>query len=112
MSTHVSGISGAAAPAATWDAAVVLCFGTLVSAVFLQKIALPGTGGSLPLNLCIFLVVAITAFVFDVVEINPPALLWYVLFVGAGALSMAQSSSGRASVVTRSIAGGPISVDF
>lgn len=79
------------------EAAFRFCAGTLLAAIFLQKLALPGTGGDLPLNLFLFLAATMSAFVFEVAEINPSALLWYALFVVTGAFSMAVSPSPRAS---------------
>ena len=97
MSTPVYVMPVGAAPTVASDAAFLLCSGTLVSAIFLQKIAMPGTEGSLPINLVLFLAAGFCAFLFDVVEINPTALLWYALFVVTGAVSLAVSSSARAS---------------
>src|SRR5262249_3388682 len=77
-----------------------LCAATLLAAIFLQKLALPGTNSLLPLNLLIFLAATFFAFLFEVVEINSRALLLYALFVMAGALSMAVSPSPRVSALS------------
>ena len=97
MSTPVYAIPVATAASGTSDAAFLLCSGTLVCAVFLQKIAMPGTEGSVPINLVFFPAAAFCAFFFNVIEINPTALLWYALFVATGVVSLAVASSARAS---------------
>jgi hypothetical protein len=75
-----------------------LCASVLLSAVLLQKIALPGTGGLYPLNLVIFPTVATLSFVFGVLQIDTAAFLWYALFVLVGMLSTAMSPSPHVSV--------------
>ena len=82
------------------QSAFVLCAITLLSAVFLQKIALPGTDGVYPLNLFIFPAVTAAAFLAGVLEINTIAFIWYALFVVVGTLSAALSSSPHVSVLS------------
>ncbi|WP_175361165.1 hypothetical protein [Bradyrhizobium sp. STM 3843] len=91
--------AGAAARLAVRSGFAV-CALTLVSAVFLQKIALPGTGGLYPLNLFVFPAVTIAAFLAGVLEINTIALVWYALFVSLGALSTALSPSPHVSALS------------
>src|SRR5690349_2629404 len=97
MSTFAPDIRSVALRISRAEAAFRFCAGTLLAAILLQKLALPGTDGGLPLNLFLFLAAALSAFVFEVAEINPSALLWYALFVATGAFSMAVSPSPRAS---------------
>jgi hypothetical protein len=78
----------------------VLCAITLLSATFLQKIALPGTGGIFPLNLLIFPAVTTAAFLAGVIEINTTAFIWYAIFALVGTLSAALSSSPHVSVLS------------
>jgi hypothetical protein len=82
------------------QSAFVLCTITLLSAVFLQKIALPGTGGIYPLNLLIFPAVTIAAFVAGILEVNTAAFIWYALFALVGSFSAALSSSSHVSVLS------------
>jgi hypothetical protein len=77
-----------------------LCGFALVSAVVLQKIALPGTGGSFPASLFIFPAVTGVAFLAGVLEINTTAFIWYALFVLLGTLSAALSPSPHVSVLS------------
>jgi hypothetical protein len=84
----------------TAQSGFTVCALALVSAVFLQKIALPGTGGLFPLNLFIFPVLTIAAFLAGVLEINASAFVWYALFVSMGALSMALSPSAHVSTLS------------
>src|SRR5256885_14114840 len=82
------------------QSAFVLCAITLLSAVFLQKIALPGPGGIYPLTLFIFPAVTTAAFLAGVLEINTTAFIWYALFALVGTLSAALSSSPHVSVLS------------
>jgi hypothetical protein len=77
-----------------------LCAFSLLSAIFLQKIALPGTDGLFPLNVFIFPAITALAVVFNMLEINITAFAWYALFVLAGALSIAVSPSAHVSVLS------------
>ena len=77
-----------------------LCAFTLFVAVFLQKIALPGTGGLFPASLLIFPAVTTAAFLFGVIEINTKAFIWYALFILVGTLSAALSPSPHVSVLS------------
>src|ERR1700733_11343584 len=75
----------------------VLCASVLLSAVLLQKVALPATRGVYPLNLVIFPAVATLSFVFGVLQIDTVAFLWYALFVLAGALGAAVAPTAHPS---------------
>src|SRR5258708_7679086 len=77
-----------------------LCAFTLLCAVFLQKIALPGTGGLYPLSLFIFPATTIAAFLGGVLEINRTAFVWYSFFVLMGALCTVLSPSPHVSVLS------------
>jgi len=98
--TDVSLPRGAALPATRAQAGFVLCALTLLSAVFLQKIALPGTGGQHPLNLFIFPAITLAAFLLGVIEANALALSCYALLVIAGGISAAMSPSSQVSVLS------------
>jgi hypothetical protein len=78
----------------------VLCASVLLASVLLQKIALPGTGGLYPLNLVIFPAVAISSFVFGVLQIDTATFIWYALFVLVGTLSAAMSPSPHVSLLS------------
>src|SRR3954468_15526464 len=93
-------IAGATTALRNAQSTFVLCVFTLLSAVFLQKIALPGTGGIYPLNLLIFPAVATASFLAGVIEINTTAFIWYALFALVGTLSAALSSSPHVSVLS------------
>jgi hypothetical protein len=69
----------------------------LLCSVFLQKIALPGTGGLLPINLFIFPSLTLLAFLFGTLVLNLTAFSWYALFILIGALSGAISTSAHVS---------------
>jgi hypothetical protein len=69
-------------------------------AVFLQKIALPGTGGIYPLSLFIFPAVTAAAFFTGILEINTTAFFWYAGFVLMGIISTALSPSPHVSVLS------------
>ena len=84
----------------TAQSGFALCAFTLLSAVLLQKIALPGTGGIYPLSLLIFPVVTTAAFLAGLLEINTTAFIWYALFVLMGTLSAAMSPSPHVSVLS------------
>jgi hypothetical protein len=86
--------------AASAQTAFLLCAATLLCAVFLQKIALPGTDGLFPLNLFIFPALTLLAFVFGVIEINAPAFACYALLILAGAVSAAISPSNHVSALS------------
>jgi hypothetical protein len=90
----------ASLPATRTQAAFILCVVTLLSSIFLQKIALPGTGGQHPLNLVIFPATTLAAFLLGVIEVNTPALLFYSLVVLAGGISAAMSPSGQMSLLS------------
>lgn len=77
-----------------------LCAFTLLSAVLLQKIALPGTGGVYPLSLFLFPAVTAGAFFTGVLEVNMTAFIWYTAFVLIGILSAALSPSPHVSVLS------------
>lgn len=77
-----------------------LCSFTLLSAVFLQKIALPGTGGLFPVTLLIFPGVTTAAFLLGVLEIEMRLFLWYALFVVMATLSAVLSPSPHVSVLS------------
>jgi hypothetical protein len=87
-----------AGPAA--QSGFALCALTLLSAVLLQKFALPGTGGIYPLNLFIFPAATAVAFVAGVIEINTAAFIWYAVFVLVGTLSAAMSPSPHVSALS------------
>lgn len=94
-------ISLARAPAASAaQSGFALCAVTLVSAVLLQKIALPGTGGLFPVSLLIFPAVTGVAYLLGTLEINTTAFIWYALFVLTGTLSAALSPSPHVSVLS------------
>lgn len=83
----------------TAQSGFALCAFTLLSAVLLQKIALPGTGGIYPLSLFMFPAVTTAAFLAGLLEINTTAFIWYALFVLIGTLSTALSPSPHVSVL-------------
>ncbi len=87
-----------ATPAA--QSGFALCGFALLSAVVLQKIALPGTGGLFPASLFIFPAVTGVAFLAGVLEINTTAFIWYAFFVLTGTLSAALSPSPHVSVLS------------
>jgi hypothetical protein len=76
------------------------CASVLLAAVFLQKLALPGTDGRFPLNLAVFPTIVIAAFALRVLELDFRALACYVLFLFAAALSFVSSSSPRVSALS------------
>jgi hypothetical protein len=84
----------------TAQSGFALCGATLLAAVFLQKIALPGTGGLYPLSLFIFPAGTTAAFLAGVLEVNTTAFLWYALFALTGTLSTALSPSPHVSVLS------------
>jgi hypothetical protein len=84
----------------TAQSGFVLCAATLLCAVLLQKIALPGTGGIYPLSLFMFPAITAAAFLAGVLEINTTAFVWYALFVLMGTLSAALSPSPHVSVLS------------
>ncbi|MGJ4931211.1 hypothetical protein ACQR1I_34130 [Bradyrhizobium sp. HKCCYLS2038] len=92
--------SGAPAARSSAQSVFAICASALLSSVFLQKIALPGTGGLYPLNLLIFSAVTAAGFVAGRLEINTSAFAWYALFVIFGALSTALSPSSHVSALS------------
>jgi hypothetical protein len=100
MSTFAPPLHLASDKSASSEAGFLLCAGTLLAAIFLQKIALPGTGGILPLDLFILPLIVLSALLLGLLEINATALLWYALFAFAGAVSLLLSSSARASATS------------
>jgi hypothetical protein len=78
----------------------ILCAVTLLAAVFLQKVALPGTGGLYPVSLLIFPAITAGGFLAGVIEINTTAFIWYAVFVLLGTLSTAMSPSPHVSVLS------------
>lgn len=78
----------------------VLCACVLVMSVFLQKIALPGTGGIYPLSLFIFPAITAAAFLAGILEINTTAFTWYAGFVLVGITGAALSPSAHVSVLS------------
>ena len=78
----------------------VLCASVLVLAVFLQKIALPGTTGIYPLSFFIFPAVTAAAFFAGILEVNTTAFIWYAGFVLMGIISTALSPSPHVSVLS------------
>ncbi|HLH93091.1 MAG TPA: hypothetical protein VKX28_32100 [Xanthobacteraceae bacterium] len=100
MSTFAPDLRLAAVPRIDSQVGFRLCAMTCLAAVFLQKLALPGTAGLLALNLFVFLAAALAAFLLAAVEINRPAFLWYAAFATAGALSLAMSRSPRVSALS------------
>jgi hypothetical protein len=86
--------------AAIAQTAFALCAVTLLSSIFLQKIALPGTGGYHPLNLVVFPALTLLAFVLTVIEVNTATFVWYALLVVAGAISLAVSPSAQVSALS------------
>jgi hypothetical protein len=91
------------AKGAPWSAArsgLLLCASVIMLAVFLQKIALPGTGGVYPLSLFIFPAVTAAAFLAGVLEVNTTAFIWYAGFVLIGIISAALSPSPHVSVLS------------
>jgi hypothetical protein len=94
-------ISLARVPAeSTVQSGFVLCGFALLSAVLLQKIALPGTDGQFPISLLIFPALTATAFLTGVIEINAAAFIWYGLFVVMGTLSAVLTPSPHVSVLS------------
>jgi hypothetical protein len=91
-----SGIT--ARPAA--QSGFTLCAAVLLLEVFLQKIALPGTGGVYPLSLLIFPAITAAAFVAGLLEVNMPAFLGYAGFILVGVLSTAVSPSPHVSILS------------
>lgn len=92
-------LAGATArPAA--QSGFALCASVLLLEVFLQKIALPDTGGIYPLSLLIFPAIAAAAFFAGILEVNTPAFLWYAGFILVGILSAAVSPSPHVSVLS------------
>ena len=77
-----------------------LCAFSLLSAIILQKIALPGTDRIFPLSLFILPAITALAVVSNMLEINITAFAWYALFVLAAALSTAVSPSAHVSVLS------------
>lgn len=77
-----------------------LCAFSLVSAIFFQKIALPGTDGIFPISLFILPTITALAVVFNILEINIRAFACYALFVFAGVLSATASPSAHVSVLS------------
>jgi hypothetical protein len=77
-----------------------LCAMALLSAVFLQKIALPGTDGILPLNLLLLPAIMGLALAFNLLEINIAAFAWYAMLILVGGLSAALSPSARVSALS------------
>jgi hypothetical protein len=92
-------LSGAIARTAT-QSGYALCVSTLLFEVFLQKIALPGTGGIYPLSLLVFPVLTAVAFTTGVLEVNTTAFVWYAAFVLIGIVSAALSPSPHVSVLS------------
>ncbi|WP_407158549.1 hypothetical protein [Bradyrhizobium sp. STM 3557] len=84
----------------TAQSGFAVCVLTLLCAVFLQKIALPGTGGLYPLNLLVFPAVTLAAFLGGVLEVHTRAFVWYALVVCLGTLSTALSPSPHISVLS------------
>jgi hypothetical protein len=84
----------------TAQSGFALCAFALLSAVLLQKIALPGTGGIYPLSLFIFPAATVVSFVVGVLEINMTAFIWCAFFVLMGTLSTAMSPSPHVSVLS------------
>jgi hypothetical protein len=87
-----------ARPAAQFGFA--LCSSALLLEVFLQKIALPGTGGIYPLSLLIFPAVTAAAFLAGMLEVHTAAFAWYAGFILIGTLSTALSPSPHVSVLS------------
>ena len=98
MTSDVALAGAAASPAAR--AGFALCASVLLLEVFLQKIALPGTGGIYPLSLLIFPAITSAAFLAGVLEINTTAFIWYAGFILVGILSAAVSPSPHVSVLS------------
>jgi hypothetical protein len=96
--TEISLASAAPRPVAR--SAFALCAFVLLVAIFLQKIALPGTDGIYPLSLLIFPAVTAAAFLAGVLEVNTSAFLWYAGFVVSGIVSMTLSPSPHVSVLS------------
>lgn len=78
----------------------MVCALTLVCAIFLQKLALPGTAGLYPFNLLVFPAVTLVAFLGGVLEIDATSFVWYALAVSLGTLSTALSPSPHISVLS------------
>ena len=93
-------LSAGTTAASTARSGFLVCGFTLLCAVFLQKIALPGTGGLYPLSLVIFPALTTAAFLAGVIEINTTAFVWYALFVLLATLSAALSPSPHLSVLS------------
>src|SRR3954471_18308335 len=92
--------SSAAIARSSEQSSFAVCAVTLLCSVFLQKIALPGTGGLYPLNLFVFPAVTAAGFLAGRLEINTAAFIWYALFVSMGAVSAALSPSAHVSVLS------------
>lgn len=84
----------------TAQSGFAVCVLMLLCAVFLQKIALPATGGLYPLNLLVFPAVTIAAFLGGVLEVHTTAFIWYAFVVSLGTLSTALSPSPHISVLS------------
>jgi hypothetical protein len=78
----------------------LLCASVLMLAVFLQKVALLGTGGIYPLSLFIFPAVTAAAFFAGILAVNTTAFIWYAGFVLIGMVSAALSPSPHVSVLS------------
>src|ERR1700739_4158563 len=92
-------LTGATArPAA--QSAFALCVSVLLLAIFLQKIALPGTRAIYPLILLIFPSSTAAAFLAGLLEVNTAAFIWYAGFILVGILSTAVSPSPHVSVLS------------
>src|SRR5262245_60716245 len=74
-----------------------LCAIALVSSALLQKIALPGSGGALPITLLIYLGLATWGFVAGALNLNAPALISYAIFGVICSISAAVSHSPASS---------------
>jgi hypothetical protein len=96
----MAGSSAGAIARSSEQSSFAVCAVTLLCSVFLQKIALPGTGGLYPLNLFVFPAVTAAGFLAGRLEINTAAFIWYALFVSMGAVSAALSPSAHVSVLS------------
>ncbi|MGJ4951801.1 hypothetical protein [Bradyrhizobium sp. HKCCYLS20291] len=90
----------ASAAGSNAKAGFAICALALLSSVFLQKVALPGTGGLYPLNLVIFPALTAAGFLSGRLEVNTSAFAWYALFIILGGLSTALSPSAHVSALS------------
>jgi hypothetical protein len=77
-----------------------LCAIAVVSSALLQKIALPGSGGALPVTLLIYMGLAAWGFAAGALNLNVPALISYAIFSVVCLMSAAVSDSPISSALS------------